>query len=762
MWLTDKSKGILLTLVLSLALLFYFFGKPILNLNQTFFNTNGDGIHAYYTALYHVNHDTTFWRMNGMNYPDGEQVFFTGCQPILTNSIKAFSYIYDIKPYTVAILNAVMLLSIVLCALFLFLIFEKLKIPLWLAVLSALTLSFASPQIYRLNGHFSLTYQFAIPVFIYLLLCFREKKSLRISTFILLFVSLMTALQFYFFAFLLLISTVWWFFYLAFVTDEKRTFLKKIGFAIGHFGIQMVIPFVLIQFLIKSTDPVIDRTQSPWGFFNFKAIPESILYPFKMWYDSNWLRNLVKPDLNYEWEGVSYIGIIGVFAVFASFLLVLRSIIKIKEKHFLLPFSDPFMNSLFYASLFGFIIAIAIPFTVFDNYLYNHISYFKQLRGIGRFAWVSYYCMGIIGVYVLKMLLQKTAWLYPMTIILLLISASDAYFVSDLTAKAIHSQPAFWTEKTEHANYKWIKTIDRNAYQAIIPLPYFHIGSENSWVAPEGSIYEYAYMSSLYSGLPLTSVLLNRNSLQQTYEHLKIIQEASGDPVNFVSRISTKPFLTLLDKKAALNPHESEMIQSSQSKIIFENENMAVYELSVSYFTERESRLKNEIRQLSPEHFYTQDSIHYSSSGRHFLYTHPFMVDTLSESLKNRYIPIHQGLFPINEDSLELSFSARILNFYTDLVPRTVFVLSQGKDADRKEQYYAFNTHLISTQNKTGLIEFTFMYRKNEALEISAVNFDITDQTALVYHSLLLKPAADTVWFETDKHKWVNNRLFNN
>lgn len=762
MWLTDKLKGILSTLVLSLALLFYFFGKPILNLNQTFFNTTGDGIHAYYTALYHVNHDTTFWRMNGMNYPDGEQVFFTGCQPILTNSIKAFSYIYDIKPYTLAILNAVMLLSIVLCALFLFLIFEKLKIPLWLAVLSSLTLSFASPQIYRLNGHFSLTYQFAIPVFIYLLLCFREKKSMWISIAILLFVSLMTALQFYFFAFLLLIALVWWIFYLAFETDEKRTFMKKIGFALVHFGIQIFIPFVLIQLLVKSTDPVTDRTQSPWGFFNLKAIPESILYPFKMWYDGNWLRNLVKPDMNYEWEGISYIGIMGLFAIFASLILVLHSIIKFKEQHVLLPFSDSFMNSLFYASLFGFIIAIALPFTVFDNYLYNHISYFKQLRGIGRFAWVTYYCMGIIGVYVIKMLLQKSSWFYPLPIILLLVSATDAYFVSNLTAKAIDLQPDFWTEKTEHPNYAWIKKIDRSAYQAIIPLPYFHIGSENSWVAPEGSIYEYSYVSSLYSGLPLTSVLLNRNSLEQTYEHLKIIQEASGDPVNFVSRISTKPFLILLDKKAVLNLYESEMIQSPQSKMVFENENITIYELSVSYFSERENRLKNQIQQIGPEPYYTQDSIYYSSSGQPFLYTHPIMLDTLSENLKNRYIPIHQGIFPTNKDSLELSFSARILNFKTDLVPRTVFVLSQGESANRKEKYYAFNMHLISTQNKTGLIEFTFMYRKNEALEISAVNFDITDKTPLVYHSLLLKPAADTVWFETDKHKWVNNRLFNN
>lgn len=757
MTISVKAKGIAATLLLSVWVLFFFFGKSILSLNQTFFNPDGDGIQAYYTALYHVNHDTSYWRMNGMNYPNGEQVFFTGCQPVVTNSIKAISHIVDIKPYTIGILNGIMLLSVVLCALFLYLIFHKLDIPLWIAIPAAILIAFASPQINRLNGHYSLTYQFAIPAFIYLMMCFHQVKNVRISLWITLFVLFITAVQFYFFGFILLIAVLWWLFYLLFKQDDNRSFLKKMGFAAAHFTLQIIIPFLLIQLLVKAIDPVTDRTSSPWGFFAYMSLPETILYPFGLWYETPQLRQWVNPSLDFEWEGVAYVGIIGLFAAFSGIVLFFRSLIQIKQKRFLLPFSDSMMNVLFYASVIGFFVAIALPFSIFDNYLYNHIGYFKQLRGIGRFAWVTYYGLGIIGIYIMSRWMKKNSLFAIIPIVLLSINATEAYRMSGLVSEAINNQPDFWTQKKEHPNYRWINNIQTKEYQAIIPLPYFHIGSENIWIQPEGNIYQYAFMSSVYSGLPLTSVLLNRNSLSDTYDHLRIIQEPSGDAVEFISRMNQKPYLILVDKEAPLNLYETEMIQSPKAIKKFENETLEVFEIPVAYFEERHQNLQQKMNELKEEDYFTLDGTLYQTSQFQFVYYNP---ENKEHVLKNRYIKCFDGIIPIQEDSLEMTFSARILNFYTDLIPRTIFQLNVGEDGKEMESYYSFNKNLINTRKPSGLVEFTFMYHKNKRIQIHAVNYEVTDKRPLKYNSVFLKPAKDTVWFRTKEHIWVNNRLF--
>jgi hypothetical protein len=757
MTISVKTKGIAATLLLSVLVLFFFFGKSILRLNQTFFNPDGDGIQAYYTALYHVNHDTSYWRMNGMNYPNGEQVFFTGCQPVVTNSIKAISQIVDIKPYTIGILNGIMLLSVVLCALFLYLIFQKLDIPLWIAVPAAVLMAFASPQINRLNGHYSLTYQFAIPAFIYLMMCFQEVKNVRISLWIMLFVLFLTAVQFYFFGFILLIAVLWWLFYLLLKQDDNRSFLKKMGFAAAHFTFQIIIPFLLIQLLVKAIDPVTDRTASPWGFFVYKSLPQAILYPYGLWYETLLLRGWLKPNLNFEWEGVAYVGIIGLFAASTGIVYFFRSLFQIKQKRFLLPFTDSIMNVIFYASLIGFFVAIALPFSLFDNFLYNHIGYFKQLRGIGRFAWVTYYGLGIIGIYIINRWMKKNSLFAIIPIVLLSINATEAYRMSSLVSEAINSQPDYWTQKKKHPNYSWINNIQTEEYQAIIPLPYFHIGSENIWIQPEGNIYQYAFMSSFYSGLPLTSVLLNRNSLSDTYDHLRIIQEPSGDEAEFISRMNQKPYLILVDKQAPMNRYETEMIQSPMAIRKFENESVKVLEIPVAYFKERSQTLRNKMNGLKKENYFTKDDTIYQTSQFRFVYYNP---ENKEEVLKKRYIKFFDGIIPIQEDSLEMTFSVQILNFYTDLIPRSLFQLNIGDDGKESESYYPFNKHLISTRDRKGLVEFSFMYHKNKRIQIHAVNYEVTDKRPLQYKSVFLKPAKDTVWFRTPKHIWVNNRLF--
>ena len=80
--------GAYITLLLSTAVIFAFFHRQIFEANQVSFASGGDGLKSTFGSLYHIEHDSSYWMFEGMNYPYGESVFFTGNQTFLTNLIK--------------------------------------------------------------------------------------------------------------------------------------------------------------------------------------------------------------------------------------------------------------------------------------------------------------------------------------------------------------------------------------------------------------------------------------------------------------------------------------------------------------------------------------------------------------------------------------------------------------------------------------------------------------------------------------------------
>ncbi len=147
----ERLYGILLSGVLSLVILMIFFGKIIRDPGKYYFSTTGDGLKAYFVALYHVEHDTTTFRSAGMNYPFGELLPFTDGQPPVVNSIRFISEnIGDIRDHTVAIINLLMLFSVLAGAVFLCLILTEADVKWWYAAVASVGIAFLSPQIGRL------------------------------------------------------------------------------------------------------------------------------------------------------------------------------------------------------------------------------------------------------------------------------------------------------------------------------------------------------------------------------------------------------------------------------------------------------------------------------------------------------------------------------------------------------------------------------------------------------------------------------------
>jgi hypothetical protein len=131
-----RFSGILLSVALSMVFLLVFFGKIIRDPNHILFSTTGDGMKAYYFALFHVKYDTVNVMTSGMNYPFGELYIYTDAQLPVVGAIQFISgHLWDIRDYTVAIINLLMLLSIVAGAVFLCLILMETGTGWWFASL---------------------------------------------------------------------------------------------------------------------------------------------------------------------------------------------------------------------------------------------------------------------------------------------------------------------------------------------------------------------------------------------------------------------------------------------------------------------------------------------------------------------------------------------------------------------------------------------------------------------------------------------------
>lgn len=99
---------------------------------------------------------------------------------------------------------------------------------------------------------------------------------------------------------------------------------------------------------------------------------------------------------------------------------------------------------------------------------------------------------------------------------------------------------------------QWVRSVSPSDFQAILPLPWFHVGSENIWIDGSEEGKETAMVASLKTGLPLAAAMLSRTSLSQTFmshalllEPLQRLELADYLPAE-------KPLLVLVMKDYAL------------------------------------------------------------------------------------------------------------------------------------------------------------------------------------------------------------------
>jgi hypothetical protein len=723
----DFRKGILLTLVLGIAVLFLFFGPLLKDPNQVYFSPSGDGLKSYVGAVYHLQHDTTLFRMNAMNYPYGEMAFYTDCQPMIVNPMKIMSnHGIDFRPYIVGIINLFMLFSIVLGAIFICLIFIELKVSWWFAAIASIGIAMLSPQIGRLGGHFSLSHILWLPMLIWLLMQFDKNKSYRLSLLIGLVTFLSAGMHMYFFALFGFLFLFYW---------VNCLYTKEMDFKnyrwILHLFIQLIIPLILVKLIAGSNDGITDRTTHPWGFMTYKANPASVLLPLHKPYARFLMQ--IETFKTFEWEAFAFVGLVSLIGFIAG---ITKMIQRIRKKQSWWKVSDhKLINVFFWASIASLLLSFSIPFNMGLMFLLDYLGPIQQLRALARFSWLFYYLINILVFYGIFSLLKRKLPMKILAVLALAFLMYDGYLNVSQYAPRLNNRVA---ELDDLANTTpenaWVSLIDKNQYQAILPLPFFHVGSENVWLEPKCDILRQSFIVSLKSGLPSMGVMLSRTSLSQTYKSLALVSNPVS-PFQIVRDLpNKKPLLLMVESCNDLTMPEKNLVQ--HSTLLWQGPKFTFYKLQVAQL---DSIAFQGEKQFNKE----MQAVYTRSDSAQLLYYTGFESNPQSETFDGSgafseditdWKRIAEPILKNGKagDACEVLFWAK--GYETDLMARTIFEFNQKTgDQTVDYKYDQFQHYYCSLKDGWMRIRIQFVLKSDhDQVMLSVRNADLKNFKLLV------------------------------
>lgn len=570
------------------------FRAVIKNPNTTLFATGGDGLKNYLTPMLHVKNSQSYHHFDAMNYPYGEHVLFTDNQPLLSNLLKFWERNFgEVAYYTIGVLNYALLLSMLGAGLLLYGIFRRLELPHWYSLIVSTILIWLSPQLERFGGHYALGYMFILVLLLYFLLRF-EDKSWRWSLGIISLVLLAPMLHFYYFG----ISALFLSFYYAhkvwYVPSTWKFYAK-------HWALQIIVPFIFLNFIwLKIDNPITDRPASPNGFLHYVTIWEGTFFnPGNILYDLIG-HYMVKIRSINEFESINYIGFLAALFFFSRFFAWIFER-KFKLFQTRMPLNETnfnFLKTAFWASFSLYLFSMGLPFIIPGcEKLLALIGPLKQFRGLGRFSWIFYFVINIVAFFALYQWSEKIKNIELRRlfyVILIIIGISEARTHSQKVKG--HSDIYEQLKPTGELVQDWMSKIEKDKYQAIIPIPYYHLGAEYLGAEARGAALAYTLLPSYYTGLPTMGVMMSRTSWQQTLNSMPLGLDLYREPAVLRELPNQKPLLAIEYKQWHKERNNDYQRILEKGKKIHENAAFTLYELPIDAYRKVIEDISNEKR----------------------------------------------------------------------------------------------------------------------------------------------------------------------
>lgn len=493
------------------ALLITFYGPVLSQPDYHVFSSSGDGAKNYFTYLYHVLNDEHAFTSDGVNYPFGELVFFTDGHPALSWLLRFLPFA---GPHAVGILNLLLLFGIAGYGLLISAILRHFGLSPWAAAAGAFGATILQPQLFRMEGHLALAHCYVLPLAWYTHL--RSIGSPRrwrwtIGTGLVLLYAFCT--HAYLGLMLALFLSASW----------GLRWLRRQGFSridVAHALTQAILPLVFFVGTVKLLDHHVDRPQAPLTDADLLASVSGLCVP----HHPSPLKPLTDLWSSQEpsWEAWCYLGVATMLVLLMATLVQLfqwsgrtRKAIPSKRDDLTLYLGASFIV-LFFA--FGL-----------HRPLERFVPMLQQFRGLGRLAWVFYM---VASVFALTRLYQWTQrlhgrWRYGAVPLFLLAPALNvvegrSYFITSRQSVSDVWTPFIrdWAKDDMRAV---IDAVETHHPVALLPMPFWHAGSEVFKRGNCGSAFRSVFPVSLFTRTPVLAGLTSRTSIPETVADFSLL-----------------------------------------------------------------------------------------------------------------------------------------------------------------------------------------------------------------------------------------------
>jgi hypothetical protein len=733
------NRYLLLTLAVACLVSWFYFGDVWCAPNNYLFTSSGDGLQGYYQTSWHVRYDSDNWRQHSLNYPFGESIFFTGGQPLLSNTARMLG----LSDSMIGVSNVFMLCSGIIATLFVFLLLMRLGVSGLYSSVMSLGIVMLSQQWERLCGHFALSVMWAIPLLLWLFIRYfesiRRKTAvnwiLTFSISAVLFVLGMIQLYYMFFAAVLMAA-----FTLVYLF---RSGIVRRGEFLVQAGSMFLLPFLSLQWLMHASSEIVDRTSIPWGFLIYRSSIWSYIYPIGMPYEKLFVS--IKPNA-LEWEGLAFVGLSTLLALFIVLVLKVRKrIVKISSE------SIPVMiQALIVASVFCVLVSMAFPFNIgFESLLYQ-LGAIQQFRGIGRFAFVAYYPITVVAFSLLYRQMGKARWMHGLSVALCLLLLVEGHArMNDMRARIVNPRGNTLTVSNR------FNQIDASKYQAIHPLPYVHVGSENIGFSVRDEAMRLLYDASFALGLPSTATIMSRTSLSESFLSCAMDWELMEEP-SIVSRFPDgRPLLVLADRDHLKDQHRKLLVHADS---LFSDGPFTWYELPLTAFADTKRDNLELLKLIGDACVYGANDEFCDDSTKHFMFRDTTHTIRFTRGWSRLF---QQGcLAEWKGDTLAVSFW--VSDFKRDLVPRTVVEFIQYDAAQKVVDYHTefMGRQVVGMRGSDALVEYILnVHPQCEAISMAIEN-KLIQGADLQINSFLMRPTSMNCRILRHENQSLNNRNY--
>ena len=683
---------------------------------------------------------------NAMNYPYGEYYTFTGLHPLVAAPLQWLrkAGVVHTERAVLPLMNLLSLLSVVLCALFLYLILRELKLPIWYSVVVALLITLMSPQLQRMGAHMSLSYYCAIPMLLYFTL--RHLRSGAWGWALAIGVSMLWfALCHPYYLVFYTVVTVG---ELAYVFFRRRNIewckdkaWRKISIAAL---VELVLPLGVFYILSHVGVPDGERTAVPSGFFTYQGRIEGILFPYgrPYFYEDSHLFARVK------WEARNYVGIVAVVAIVLMVCRFFRNLVKKCYASLLRPTDSRELNLFLLIATVLMLYACGVPFNWFSRNVVAYIGPLAQFRTQGRFVWLFVYVINIVAFYGLFRWMQSNpkALRKVVLVVALVVMAAEA------TAYNWHNKAWYsnqWAEWTDYDNKlpqnQWVNDIDTSKYQAILTLPVFNEGSEIAYLPSQDRMFARSALLSMKTGLPLVCNESARSNIRQAWDCIALSRTA----FDFLRLADSLPddrlLLLAVTKNKELLSDAERMILSYADTLMMLND-IELYSLHPDVLRIVRMQTSDELETLYDTA--STDGFDYRSAAL-------VVPDTVKGNIHSR-ITVYDGPLSLSGD-VEISFwMSHILDDQYSRSDIKVFATAGGEENQLFGWCADVLLDIVDINHNEGLLRLTTTLPDNcSRLRIEMRNRQMRP-SPVMFHHLLVRPEGMHIPY-CDGQRYIDN-----